>query len=139
VVEIAGQSFKYSRFHQDPLIPFDVANAIKADWADAYFDGTRGSEMIVAVNEGQVSGFLLLIENGNKLIIDLIAVDKKLRGEGLASEMVQFVMEHAPSHINAISAGTQEINQASIALYEALSFVPKKHQLTFHKHGVKFD
>ena len=139
VVEIAGQSFAYSRFHQDPLIPLDVANAIKADWTDAYFDGTRGNEMIVAVNEGQVSGFLLLIENGNKLIIDLIAVDKKLTRKGLASEMVQFVMEHAPSHINAISAGTQKINQASIALYEALSFVPKMHQLTFHKHGAVLD
>ena len=83
VVEIAGQSFAYSRFHQDPLIPLDVANAIKADWTEAYFDGTRGNEMIVAVNEGQVSGFLLLIENGSKLIIDLIAVDKKLTGRDL--------------------------------------------------------
>ena len=66
-------------------------------------------------------------------------VDKELIGKGLASEMVQFVIEHAPSHINAISAGTQKINQASIALYEALSFVPKKHQLTFHKHGAELD
>ena len=138
-MEIAGQSFAYSRFHQDPLIPLDVANAIKADWTEAYFDGTRGNEMIVAINEGQVSGFLLLIENGNKLIIDLIAVDKKFRGRGYASGMVEYVLGHAPSHINYISAGTQENNRASTAFYKALGFAPKIRQLTLHKHGVELD
>ncbi|MFL2541233.1 MAG: N-acetyltransferase family protein, partial [Candidatus Latescibacterota bacterium] len=139
VVEIARRAFSYSRFHQDPLIASGLADAIKADWTEAYFYGTRGSKMIVAVNKGEVSGFLLLIENGDKLVIDLIAVDKKFRGRGYASGMVKYVLGHAPSHINYISAGTQENNRASTAFYKALGFTPKIRQLTLHKHGVELD
>ena len=139
VVEIARQAFTYSRFHQDPLIASALADAIKADWTEAYFYGTRGSKMIVALNEGEVSGYLLLIENRNKLVIDLIAVDKNQRGRGLASRMVEYVLEHAPNYITSISAATQENNRASIAFYEALGFTPKTYQLTFHKHGTEFN
>ena len=48
VRKVAGQSFRYSRFHLDPHIPKTLADEVKASWAENYFTGRRGDNMIVA-------------------------------------------------------------------------------------------
>ena len=135
VVEIARHAYTHSRFHRDSLIPNVVADKIKANWTAGFFDGTRGDDLLVASVKGRVSGYLLLIEREDKLIIDLIAVDKLERGSGLAKALVEHAMERAPNHIKLMSAGTSETNRNSISFYEALGFSRTTHQLTFHKHG----
>jgi ribosomal protein S18 acetylase RimI-like enzyme len=138
VVDLARRAFSHSRFHQDPMISKDVANTIKADWVDGFFKGRRGQGMIIAEDKDQIFGFLLFIENEDRIIIDLIAVEKSVRGKGLAREMIGFAIQHTPRGIVRISAGTQSNNHPSIGLYEALGFSRKHYQLTFHKHGAVF-
>lgn len=135
VVEIARHAYTHSRFHRDSLIPNVVADKIKANWTAGFFDGTRGNDLLVASVNGRISGYLLLIEHEDKLIIDLIAVDELDRGRGLAKALVEYAMKRAPNHIKLMSAGTQESNRNSISFYKALGFSRTTHQLTFHKHG----
>ncbi len=84
VVELARNSFVYSRFHMDKTIPTMVANTIKAEWVGSYFAGKRGDDMVVALVDERIVGFLLLLYGSDGvLIIDLIAVDKKKRRKGI--------------------------------------------------------
>src|SRR5687768_8651282 len=53
VVQVAGSSFIYSRFHQDPYMPNETADYLKAKWAENFFHGQRGDAMIVAEIDGQ--------------------------------------------------------------------------------------
>lgn len=135
-VELAKKSFVYSRFHQDSAIPDVVANTIKAEWVANYFAGKRGDEMVVALVDETVFGFLLLIR-GSKgdLIIDLIAVDGSQRRKGIASDMIAYA-ESRCSDCSRMVAGTQVTNIPSIRLYEKLGFRISASQYVFHYHNL---
>lgn len=125
VIEIAGNSFTNSRFHQDPNIGLETANKIKSDWVRNYFNGTRGDQMFIAENSGQVIGFLQLINNA----IDLIAVDNKFQGQGVGSAMIS----KANEKIGVLQAGTQSTNISAIKLYQNNGLQFSSAQLVVHK------
>jgi len=128
VIEIARNAFGYSRFSRDDRISPEIASAIKADWVANFFNGKRGTKMIVARQDNKVVGFILLINN----IIDLIAVDSRASRQGIATKMISF----ANKEVGLLTAGTQIINQPSMAMYQKLNFCVTHSQLTLHKHVV---
>jgi ribosomal protein S18 acetylase RimI-like enzyme len=135
VEEIARRSFTYSRFHLDPDIPRTLADEIKAQWAGNYFRGQRGDYMVVAECTGHVAGFLQLLNaHGNVLVIDLIAVEKDHRGQGLAEEMIRLAISTC-GHPQALRAGTQSANIVSLSLYEKLGFRIVSTSYVLHHHG----
>jgi ribosomal protein S18 acetylase RimI-like enzyme len=134
VAAIARDSFRYSRFHLDPRIPRSLADRIKAAWAENFFAGRRGDAMLVAEADGETAGFLQLLRPpANRLVIDLIAVDARFRGRGLAGAMIA----RAAAAMGAveIAVGTQAANTASIRLYEGLGFRQTGSQFVLHRHG----
>jgi ribosomal protein S18 acetylase RimI-like enzyme len=133
VRRIAGSAFTESRFHRDPLIPRERANAIKAAWAGNFFSGARGTHLVVAEQGGQTCGFLQLIERGKDLIIDLVGVDKAARGRGLGRAM----LIHAARHIadpERWVVGTQLSNVRSLAFYNAFGFRIVRAHHSLHRH-----
>tara|TARA_Y100001958_G_C21105417_1_gene454055 strand:+ start:64 stop:786 length:723 start_codon:yes stop_codon:yes gene_type:complete len=133
VAYIAKKNFNYSRFHLDPLISNKIANQIKLNWAQNFFNGLRGDYMIVAVLNKLPVGFLQLILNKNDLIIDLIAVEKRIQGKGIASSMIHFAQNNLKC-VNII-VGTQISNVGSINLYNKLGFELHKSFYVFHYHN----
>jgi predicted GNAT family acetyltransferase len=137
VIDIAYKSFKYSRFHMDPLVSCGHANEIKSLWAGNYFAGTRGNKMIVAIKNNQVIGFLQLIEKDDKgIVIDLIAVKSELSGQGIAKEMISYMSDYyeSSSMNNHITVGTQAVNKASVCLYLSLGLKFFGETSIFHLH-----
>lgn len=137
VVELARRNFVFTRFHQDGLIPKNVADEIKAQWADNFFSGQRGDQLVVAVvNEKpqpRIAGFVLLLTpRDGQVVIDLIAVEGACRRRGIAAEMIAFV-ESQFAHAR-IAVGTQVANLPSIRLYEKLGFRLAGAQYVFHFH-----
>lgn len=134
VVELARRSFAYSRFHLDSAFSREIANMIRAEWVRSYFAGNRGDTMVVALADGMVAGFLLLIygEDGS-LIIDLIAVDENQRRRGVAKDMITYA-ESQCHGFTQIRVGTQLANAPSIRLYEGMGFKVTMAQYTFHYH-----
>ena len=129
VLEIARASFESSRFHQDDRIDSQSAQELKASWASNFFDGTRGDDMLVATSqEGNVAGFCLLLTDGDKLVVDLIAVSADCRGRGVGTKLL--------SGLNGreISAGTQTINTAAARLYRSVGLVERSHTDVRHWH-----
>ena len=56
VLDIAERDYSVSRFHLDPDIPDEHARALKREWADNYFAGSRGDRLLVAERDGAVGG-----------------------------------------------------------------------------------
>ena len=62
-------------------------------WAENFFSGTRGDYMIVACFKDHPVGFTQIVrKNDSGLIIDLIGVDSHHHGIGLASAMINFLL-----------------------------------------------
>ena len=134
VADLAGENFTYSRFHLDKSIPAEVANKIKQEWARNYFNGKRGDQMVVALMEGRVVGFLQLLRGNNGVLtIDLMAVDRNYRRKGIAGDMIAFA-EAQCRGFSRIVVGTQLANIPSIRLYERNGFRVCASQYVFHYH-----
>jgi ribosomal protein S18 acetylase RimI-like enzyme len=137
IEEIARRSFIYSRFHLDPDIPKHLADEIKTQWVGNYFRGQRGDYMVLAERAGHVAGFLQLLNaSGNVLVIDLIAVEKDYRGQGLAEEMIRYAVS-ACGTPTALRVGTQSANLVSLSLYEKLGFHIVSTSYVLHYHGTE--
>jgi ribosomal protein S18 acetylase RimI-like enzyme len=134
VAALAGKSFRGSRFHQDPSIPMERADALKAAWASNFFIGQRGDGMAVAEAKGQVIGFLLYLLRERTLVIDLVAVDGTHRGQGVGAGLVSFASETAG--MPALAVGTQAGNLASLRFYQRLEFRVDRIGYIFHHHGL---
>lgn len=134
VMTVARSNFIYSRFHLDPLIPNEIANEIKAQWAGNFFSGARGNLMVTAHINGKIVGFLQLLTGDNGvLIIDLVAVDASQRGKGIAGDMILFAEQQTPDCQQMI-VGTQVANVPSIRFYERMGFRLRGSQYVFHYH-----
>lgn len=137
VKAIALEAFKYSRFHLDPQIPNEVADTIKAEWAENYFKLIRGDGMVVAEVSGNVVGFCQLLEALEGTTIDLIAVSEKLRWSGAGKAMIKFTAENGtkgkPPPL--IWVGTQAANIPSLRLYETMGFRVTQTKYVLHRHG----
>lgn len=134
VRSLAAYSFSYSRFHLDPLIPDNQANQVKASWAENFFFGRRGDSMIVTSVDGKIAGFVQLLHSGRDLAIDLIAVDRKFRRKGIASDMICFA-QTAIKGFKSVRVGTQLANIPSIRMYERLKFMLVDASYVFHYHN----
>ena len=91
--------------------------------------------MIVVEKNSKLVGFLQLIyKNKKTIIIDLIAVDKKNRGKGIAKDMIAYAYAQCLKNSGTIKVGTQLSNTESIKLYLKLGFNFKNAYNILHLH-----
>lgn len=134
ILKIASE-FEYSRFHLDPQIPRDVADRVKEAWVENYFAGSRGEKLLVAKDGDQATptGFLAVMQGeGSCKIIDLIAVSRDCRRQGVGRRLVAYFLNSYPW--NTIEVGTQIANTPSLRLYESCGFKIVKSEYVLHAH-----
>ena len=134
-VEIARTSFIYDRFHLDSRINKHKADMIKSYWVYNYLTSKRGESLFVYRVSGKIVGFLASYSKGTTDgtigVIDLIAVDSKYRGQGIATMLVNtFLYEY--SYCPYVIVGTQTTNLPSIRLYDSRAFFVD--QITYNTH-----
>jgi GNAT superfamily N-acetyltransferase len=134
VEKIASESFIYSRFHLDPEIPNSVADEFKRRWAGNFFTGERGDAMVIAADRKGVAGFLQLINRGETLIIDLIAIAKSHQRKGIATSMIGFAWSQF-GVANNLLVGTQIANVPSVRAYQKMGFLMSDSSYVVHYHG----
>jgi dTDP-4-amino-4,6-dideoxy-D-galactose acyltransferase len=137
VLEIASTSFKFSRFHRDPLIGRQTANQIKRLWAENCLNGVRGTEVLVAGIDEAV-GFLAVMLAGEPhaptAVIDLVAVDEREQGRGVGSALVREFVRRWQTRAATLVVGTQLSNTGSLRLYEACGFRFRGAAHLLHAH-----
>ncbi len=127
VRQISHDAFVSSRFFMDSAIPRPIAAEVKAEWAVNYFNGQRGTDMVVARKGNKVIGFMLLIDT----IIDLIAVHEDNKGQGIGTAMVSFANEK----FGLLRAGTQLENLTSVNFYIKNNFFITGSKMILHRHS----
>lgn len=130
VKQIAGCSFRFSRFHVDPGFGQGAGDRIKEAWAENFFRGVRGDRMLVAEESGNLAGFILLLEKPDGVVVDLVAVDPAFQGKGVGTALLL----GAEAKGRRISAGTQQANLASCRLYQKCAYTVGKSERVFHLH-----
>lgn len=132
VAKLAENNFRFSRFHLDPEIDNNIANLVKCNWVENYYNGKRDDKMVVACVSKKVAGFLLLIKKDKILTIDLIAVDARHQRRKIASDMINYTILNFD--FSELQVGTQVGNIPSIRLYEKLGFRMIGSEYVFHFH-----
>lgn len=133
-VAVLAASQMRSRFHLDPAFPPGAADRLKEAWARSYWHGGRGDWMVVAEVGGVVAGFLQLLLDGSRLVVDLIAVAPDARRTGVARSMLAFA-EASCGPAETFAVGTQVGNVASLRLYESAGFRVSSTSYVLHAHG----
>lgn len=138
IVAIASTCFRLSRFHLDPLFPPRLADRIKGAWMESYFDGKRGSEVLVADAGPGPAGFLAVLPRtgvqNSEAVIDLIGVDPTHQHKGLGAAMVAEFIARWRTRVSCLSVGTQIANLPSIRLYEQYGFRLSGSAYVLHAH-----
>jgi len=143
VLDIAGSCFRFSRFHQDPKIGLRAAHEVKRAWAANCLDRKRGEEVLVALADGRVAGFLAVLlasERGETTaIIDLVGVAPHTQRRGLGAALVRSFIARWGSRAARLRVGTQAANSASVRVYESCGFrfSGAAYVLHAHYHGGK--
>lgn len=87
----------------------------------SHFSGTS----VAAVSQGEVVGFIsayIVPDNPNVLFVWQVAVGTKARGQGLATRMLQHLLDRPVCHdIHYLETTITEANKASWALFKSLS------------------
>lgn len=134
VVRLAGLSFRYSRFHLDPRLN-PLAAKIKMEWARNFFRGKRGDFMAVIRHQKETVGFAQVLRRANStLVLDLIAVDAKVRAKGLGGRLLAFV-ETGMADANKITVGTQAANVEAVRFYESAGYRMTSSSHVLHCHN----
>lgn len=134
-LEIAHTAFVYSRFHLDPFIPNELANRIKREWVANYIRKQRGERLLVAEVDGEIAGFLALLETpDHTCAIDLIGVANNMQGRGVGRSMVQYHVHEAVGKYPRLMVGTQIANIPSMRLYENCSYHILSAAYVYHAH-----
>ncbi len=138
LLDVAGRSFRYSRFHLDSQVDRAVADRIKRDWVWSYLNGLRGDELLVAVRDGEPVGFLCALpreDAGRRVrVIDLIGVAPEAQRSGAGRALVRAFHERAAGRCDSVEVGTQAANVPAIAFYERLGYVAARCSYDLHMH-----
>ena len=81
------------------------------------------SEIFVAVDDGQVVGFIAIVMRGALVgYIRMICIDESARGKGLGSQLVAFAEERIFRETPNVFLFVSEFNTRARALYERLGY-----------------
>ena len=94
----------------------------------------RGEKIYVQFYKNKISGFLLYrYEKLDTARIDLICIDKKFAGKGLAKDMMNYSFKKLYSeNRKKILVSTQKQNISAIKLYHSLKFSSKRIDCLYH-------
>lgn len=134
---IAGDAFRWTRFHLDPELPLEAAAAVKREWARNCATGARGIATLVTRGPGgDPTGFLAVLQaDDGARVIDLIAVAPGHQGRGVGRALVTAFIARFGAGATVLRVGTQAANVGSLRLYEACGFRVHSAAVTLHLHA----
>jgi ribosomal protein S18 acetylase RimI-like enzyme len=137
VASLAGRCFTYSRFHADPHVRKDVADAVKREWARNACKGRAAVTYIVRYG-ARIAGFLAVLTRSNSrgkdAVIDLISVDPAFQGKGLGRALSTRFIQDWRGQADRLVVGTQAANIPAMQLYEGLGFRIHETAFVLHAH-----
>lgn len=138
LLQVAATSFRYSRFHLDPLVADSLANRIKREWVASYLAGRRGDDLWTIRCNGEIAGLLAVIGGDDGGVrhktIDLVAIAPAFQGRGIGHAVMRFFFRRYADACDRLRVGTQVANVPSMRLYEAAGMRIERSQYVLHMH-----
>ena len=95
-----------------------------APMLDDYASQVLARRVHVLADEKHLSGFVVLIDTENYLLLDNVAVSPALKGQGLGRQLLDFAERHAlEAGYSSIRLYTNEAMSENLALYARRGFV----------------
>lgn len=127
--KIAVKTFKFSRFHADPMIPKEVADGVKDSWVRRAFTERKKKIFVSCSATGQVTGFIIVYRDGGCGVVDLLGVHPDHKRRGIGTRLLRHAMLVMDMPFRA---GTQAGNKAAKDFYKRNGFTVAKKERTFH-------
>ncbi len=119
LLELGKHAFIFSRFHNDPNLPTELANNIYYHWIKNSFQ-KEDKYFVISKQQEEITGFILFSLNSveNTATIELIAVDPRFRGKKIGDSLIKTMKSYVfDNGIRTIMVGTQADNLAAVQFY----------------------
>ena len=133
--KITVSAYRHSHYFNDPNIPLKNAEAIYQEWIKNSLKGLADYVIVARIDKVAIGYITLRKENlGQRAfgIIDLIAVQRSYRGQGIARMLVAEGIRQLHGKVDTLYVSTQVSNMPALRLYHALGFEPILTEATFH-------
>ena len=130
ILDISKKSFKYSRFIDDKNLK--KGNQVYCEWTKNAFNK---SEKYFAIYKHikKIIGYALFSVFNNELVIELIAIDDKYKGNGIGHKIISSIESYAmQNRINKIKVGTQINNIKAQNFYVSCGFKHNTNHSIYH-------
>ncbi|MBN2070265.1 MAG: GNAT family N-acetyltransferase [Candidatus Krumholzibacteriota bacterium] len=127
LIDLAGSSYSYDRFHIDPLISGGDADRLHREWMSGSIDGRADRILVTRGNEPDIAGYCACILpdrlTGGAGWIDMLAVSPERRKSGLGRSLVEGALEYFREEgVESAALCTQEMNLPALRLYGKTGF-----------------
>lgn len=130
ILDIAMESFVYSRFINDKNLK--NGDKVYYEWTKNSF-GNKDKFFCIYQTNVKINGYLLFSIENNEIIIELIAVNKQLKGKGIGSKLIKGVENFAKEKgIKCIKVGTQLNNINAQNFYVGCGFKHITNHSIYH-------
>jgi RimJ/RimL family protein N-acetyltransferase len=133
LVDIARTSFGFERFHSDPRLTNDAADARYANWVAATPENPS-QRLLSITRRGEVIG-VFIVENvaDGGVYWHLTAIGEEHQGHGTGLATWRTMLEfHERSGATSVSTTITATNVAVLNLYAKLAFRFRPPEMTFH-------
>ena len=140
--DLARRTFIYDRFHADPAIPSERADALHAEWLRNACRGQAADAVLLAEDRGALLGFVTCQVQSDTLNLDappvgtivLVATAPHARRRGVAAALTRFALAWFQERgLALVEVGTQLRNLPAARLYQSCGFLPAASHLTLRK------
>ncbi|CQR24522.1 TDP-fucosamine acetyltransferase [Streptococcus varani] len=133
ILAIAEESFKYSRFFNDPYLDKEKSNKVYWNWVKSSF-GKEEKYFVQYMLDGKCQGFILFSVHDSAIVIELIAVKKTTIQKGIGSQLLQSLETYAKdlSTIEEIKVGTQINNVEAVRFYTKNGYIYQSTSSVYH-------
>lgn len=124
IIKIAESAYRYSRFYNDPYLPKSKAAKIYLHWTECAFNH-KEKYFVIEKKCEEIAGYILFSVNEaeHTLVIELIAVDEKFRGERVGRSLISAIELFCNENgYKSIRVGTQADNISAIQFYFSCGF-----------------
>jgi ribosomal protein S18 acetylase RimI-like enzyme len=88
LIELAGGSFQYGRYHRDTSISDVLADERYKDWMRRSLNPNNPQIVLAAMWQGHICGFSVVENTGTEGYLHLHAIDSRWQGKRLGAQMI---------------------------------------------------
>lgn len=136
IVDISKNSYRYSRFFNDPFLDKSKAENIYSHWVESSFLN-ENKYFLYYYDDSNILGYILFsidIDN-NKGIIELISVKENMKDRAIGTKMISYLENYLVNNfcsVNILQVGTQSNNTKAINFYIKNGFKVKELRSVYH-------